>query len=98
MPRSLRRLLLWGGPAWLRWLVRLILLAGIALLGWIPYRHEVGGETPNRRVGASPGPAGQLEQIIGREAGDGGRERLQGNRLGDRQRLDCHGEGVPMAA
>lgn len=33
-----------GGRWWIRWPVRLLVLAGILALGFVPYAHEVGGE------------------------------------------------------
>ncbi len=58
--------LLYGGPWFVRWPVRLALLAGVVACGLIPYNIEVGGDCrliPQAEYGVRPAIAGQIVQL-----------------------------------
>ncbi|MBX7165573.1 MAG: HlyD family efflux transporter periplasmic adaptor subunit [Pirellulales bacterium] len=61
------RVLRGGGPWWIRWPIRLGLLAGIVACGFIPYPIEVGGEfrlVPKSECGIRAPLAGEIAEIL----------------------------------
>lgn len=71
MSYSAVRWLVRGGGRWyVRWTIRLALLAGLIACGFLPYRHEVGGDfrlVPQAEHGLRAGVEGELVELPFRE-------------------------------
>ncbi len=71
MSVSIVRWLVRGGGHWyIRWPIRLALLAGLVACGFIPYRHEIGGEArliPVAEYGIRAQIAGEITELPIRE-------------------------------
>jgi len=63
---ALRWLVRGGGRWYIRWPVRIALLAGIIALGFLPYDHEIGGDArlvPQAEVGIRAQTAGEVTEL-----------------------------------
>lgn len=70
---SWRWLVRGGGPWWFRWSVRLAVVAAIAVLGFLPYRYEIGGDfrvAPEQERGVRALLADELAEVRVRDGQD----------------------------